>query len=433
MKEKNIKSINANVGLRKSITWVRGSAVTIGGVLGAGILALPAVVAEMAGPASLISWILMGLFSLPIVIVIGMMSSESPDSGGMASYAQQAFGKFWGQVSGILVLGAMFFGMPITALIGANYIGSILGLSSFQVYMIAGALILIAVLLNYMGVELSGKVQVMVVSVILIILVFTVVSSIPQVKISSFVPFAPNGYAEVGKAMNLLFFAFMGWEMVAHLSEEFYNPKKDIPRSLGVGFILINLVYLSIAFVTIGSNVYKTSNSASAMIYLISNTWGNGAGSVIAVLGLIICYCAVHTYIAGISRLVYAEAREGNFPKVFVTLHHKYQSPSVALISFVPLFILILLLSYIFSWELKVFISIPSTAFLMVYIISMMACIKVLPSRFGKVMAFISSVLCTVIFIFSGKIILYPLSIILITYCIKKKWRVNEVSNNINV
>lgn len=419
MKQKNM---NENIKLKKSITWVRGSAVTIGGVLGAGILALPAVVAEMAGPASILSWILMGIFSLPMVIVIGMMSSEYPDAGGMAAYAQKGFGKFFGQVSGILVLGAIIFGMPITALIGANYIGSVFMLSSIQVYIVAGLLIFLAVFLNYRGVELSGKVQVFVVSIILVILIFTVVSSIPQVTISAFIPFAPNGYVEMGKAMNLLFFAFLGWEMVAHLSEEFYNPRKDVPLSLGVGFIIINLVYISIAFVTIGSNVYKTNNSASAMIYLITNTWGSSAGNVIAFLGLIICYCAVHTYIAGISRLIYAEAREGNFPKIFGDLHPKYKSPSVALISFVPLIILILFLSYIFNWELKMFVSIPSTTFLMVYIISMMACVKLLTSRFGKCMALISSILCAIIFVFSGKIIMYPLSIIIVTYCIKKKW-----------
>lgn len=46
-------------------------------------------------------------------------------------------------------------------------------------------------------------------------------------------------------------------------------------------------------------------------------------------------------------------------------------------------------------------------------------------------MAFISSALCSVIFVFSGKIILYPLSIIVVTYCVKKKWRANAISSNI--
>ena len=43
------------IELRKSITWVKGSALTIGSVLGSGILVLPAIVAEMAGPASILS------------------------------------------------------------------------------------------------------------------------------------------------------------------------------------------------------------------------------------------------------------------------------------------------------------------------------------------------------------------------------------------
>ena len=64
---------------------------TIGAVLGSGILVLPAITADMAGPASLISWALMGILSLPMIIVIGLMSSRFPDSGGLATYVRQAF------------------------------------------------------------------------------------------------------------------------------------------------------------------------------------------------------------------------------------------------------------------------------------------------------------------------------------------------------
>ena len=57
--------------LKKSITWVQGTALTIGAVLGAGILVLPAIAAQLAGPASLVSWIAMGLLSIPMVVAIG--------------------------------------------------------------------------------------------------------------------------------------------------------------------------------------------------------------------------------------------------------------------------------------------------------------------------------------------------------------------------
>lgn len=324
------------VELRKSITWIKGSALTIGAVLGSGILVLPAIVAQMAGPASILSWFLMSLFSAPMVMAIGMMSSQFPNSGGMAAYARQALGPFWGRLTGCLILSAMPLGMPITALIGAQYLGSAFSWSSSLIHIAAALLLIVAVILNYMGVELSGRVQVIVISIILIILIFAVGTAIPQIRLSAFYPFASNGWIPVGQAMNLLFFAFMGWEMIGHLSEEFYNPHKDIPLSLCVGFLLINLLYFSVAFVTIGSNIYKTGNPATSMIDLIAYRWGTNAGMIVAFLGFIICYCTVHTYIAGFSRLVYAEAREGNFPDSFGKLHSRYQSPYVTLLSFIP-------------------------------------------------------------------------------------------------
>lgn len=408
------------VELRKSITWIKGSALTIGAVLGSGILVLPAIVAQIAGPASILSWFLMSLFSAPMVMAIGMMSSQFPNSGGMAAYARQAFGPFWGRLTGCLILSAMPLGMPITALIGAQYLGSAFSLSSSLIHIAAALLLIVAVILNYMGVELSGRVQVIVIS-ILIILIFAVGTAIPHIRLSAFYPFASNGWIPVGQAMNLLFFAFMGWEMIGHLSEEFYNPHKDIPLSLCVGFLLINLLYFSVAFVTIGSNIYKTGNPTTAMIDLIAYRWGTNAGMIVAFLGFIICYCTVHTYIAGFSRLVYAEAREGNFPDSFGKLHSRYQSPYVALISFIPLFIIIFFLSWKFSWELKALISIPSTTFLMVYIISMLAAAKVLFTKIGKISAYISAFLSSIVFLFAGWFVMYPLVIIAIGFYFKKR------------
>jgi amino acid efflux transporter len=409
------------IELRKSINWVKGSALTIGAVLGSGILALPAIAAEMAGPASILSWLLMGLFSIPTVIVIGMMSSKFPNAGGMADYVRRAFGTFWGRITGVLILSAMPFGMSITAIIGANYLGSAFSWSSSTIHIAASLLIIVAVILNCIGVELSGRVQLVVISIILIILIFTVGSSMPHVRISAFYPFVSNGWVPVGQAMNLLFFAFMGWEMIGHLAEEFYNPHKDIPLSLCVGFLLINILYFSIAFVTIGSSVYKTGNPTTAMIDLIAYTWGTNSGIIVAFLGFIICYCTVHTFIAGFSRLVYAEAREGNFPASFGKLHPRYKSPYVALLSFIPLFIIILLLSWRLSWELKALLSIPSTTFLMVYIISMMASAKVLSTKIGKISAFVSAFLFSIVLLFAGWSVMYPLMVIAIGFYLKKK------------
>lgn len=97
----------ANDGeLKKSLTWLQGTALTVGGVIGSGILVLPAISAVIAGPASLLSWIIMGFLSLPMVIAVGEMSSSYPNSGGIAAYAEQAFSPRAGQLITFLILTA---------------------------------------------------------------------------------------------------------------------------------------------------------------------------------------------------------------------------------------------------------------------------------------------------------------------------------------
>lgn len=402
------------VEFKKSITWVQGTALTIGAVLGSGILILPAITAGMAGPASLISWLLMGLFSLPMVIAIGSMSSRFPDSGGMASYVRQAFGHRASQITGFLMLSAMPFGMPVTALIGAHYLGSVFSWSSASVHAAAAGLLTTAIGLNFRGIELSGRTQVLVVSAILFILMFAVCSAIPQIEFSAFTPFAPYGWIPVGEAMTLLFFAFMGWEMIGHLAEEFSNPQRDIPLSLGIAVLLISILYFAVAFATVGTGIYQSANPVTAMVTLVAYRWGDMAGTLVAVLGFIVCYCPIHTFIAGFSRLVYSQAKDGHFPTSFARLHPRFQTPHKALLCFTPLYLIILLLSYYLSWDLKPLISIPCANFLAVYIIGMISASRILRTTLGKTSAWISAFLSALVILFSGWYVLIPATIILL-------------------
>jgi amino acid efflux transporter len=417
------------IELRKSITWVQGAALTIGAVLGSGILVLPAITAAMAGPASILSWLLMGLFSLPMVIAIGAMSSQFPDSGGMATYVRQAFGHTASQITGILMLSAMPFGMPVTALVGAHYLASIFSWSSAGIHLAATGLLLTAIGLNYRGIELSGRAQVFVVSSILFILTFAVLSAAPQIHAQAFMPFLPHGWVPVGKAMTLLFFAFMGWEMIGHLAEEFRNPHRDLPLSLGIAVILVNVLYLTVAFTTIGTEVYLAGNPVTVMVTLVAYRWGELAGTMVALLGFIVCYCPVHTFIAGFSRLVYAQARDGHFPERFAQLHPRFQTPHMTLLFFAPLYLLILLLSYLLSWDLKPLISIPSANFLVVYMLGMISAARILSSKVGKASAWISSLLSGLVFLFAGWFTFFPIIIILL-FAFQHYWKKTKQLHN---
>ena len=399
------------IELKKSITWLEGTAMTIGAVIGAGVLALPAVTAAAAGPASLLSWVLTGLVTLPMLAAIAGMSSRYPNSGGMAAYAQQAFGPGMGRLTGFLVLIAMPIGAPPTLLIGASYIGSIFGWSSGAVHLLTAAMCAATVAVNYRGVEVSGRTQVVVVTAILGIMLFVVFSALPQVRAAEFKPFFPAGLAPVGSQMSLIFFAYLGWEMIGHLAEEFRSPRRDIPVSLGIAFAIVNAVYLAVALVVVGTGVYKAGNPSVALVTLVNRRWGAGAASMIAVLGCFVCFCPIITYVAGFSRLAYALARDGYLPRRLGELHPQWRTPTNALLVITPVLLGITFVSWAFSLDLNPLLSIPSATFLLVYVIGMFSAAKVLPTRTGRAAGFLGGLLSLLVFFMSGWYVTLPLAV----------------------
>ena len=70
----------------------QGSAVSIGAVLGTGVIALPALGAQLAGPASLVAWLALVLLSAPLAWTFAALGARHPDGGGVSTYVRLAFG-----------------------------------------------------------------------------------------------------------------------------------------------------------------------------------------------------------------------------------------------------------------------------------------------------------------------------------------------------
>lgn len=303
--------------LKKSLSWLQGSAITIGSVIGAGILVLPALTAQIAGPGALLSWFFMGILSLPMISIIGIMSAKYPNAGGISTYAGKGINSYCGQLSSLFFVGAMPFGMPITSLIDTTYLGAFLGWSSGMNHLAAAILITLAILFNYRGIKFSGMTQLIFVLFILFILLFAIYTSLPHIHRTAFTPFFLHGFIPVLKSISLIFFAFTGWEIISNLAEEFKNPQRDIPLSLGISAIVINFLYIAIIIAIIGSEVYLKASPFTAMLTLFSFGSGNLAAGIIGILGCLACYCPVHTFFAGFSRVIYAQAREHHLPAIF--------------------------------------------------------------------------------------------------------------------
>ena len=168
-------------------------------------------------------------------------------------------------------------------------------------------------------------------------------------------------------------------EMVSFLAEEFQNPARDIPRSLALSAVIINFLYVAVSLVTVGTGVYLMGEPLTALLQLIAFRFGTGAVVLISFLGCLACYCPIHIYVAGFSRLIYAQAREGGLPRFFAVLHPRFQTPHRALLAFLPIALLVLLLSYSLSFDLQTLMNVPCANFLLIYVLGMTAAVRLLP------------------------------------------------------
>ncbi|WKB37042.1 amino acid permease [Terrilactibacillus sp. S3-3] len=230
---------------KATIRLPQAVALYIGAVLGSGILIVPGLAAQMAGPASLLDWGAMMLLVLPLSVCMAHLAQKYPNSGGVSYFVTKAFGARSGYFVGWFFLMSVPIGAPVAALTGAGYLTASLGLSERFRIAIACSVLLAALFLNFIGMSLAGKVQVAVVAGILAVIFLAIIGAVPNIKAVNFAPFMPHGPGKVAEASTLLFWCFIGWEAVSHLTEEFVHPEKDVMRATVISAVIIGVIYFS--------------------------------------------------------------------------------------------------------------------------------------------------------------------------------------------
>jgi hypothetical protein len=115
---------SAAKGEHGSLTVLQGTALYIGAVLGTGIIALPALAAQVAGPASLLAWLALVLLSALLAATFAALGARYPDAGGVSTYVGSAFGSRAAAIVGWCFYFAMPPGAPAAAMFGGAYVAA---------------------------------------------------------------------------------------------------------------------------------------------------------------------------------------------------------------------------------------------------------------------------------------------------------------------
>ena len=302
----------ATPGVGGHLDVPQGAALTIGAVLGTGVISLPALAVGAAGPASLLAWAALLLLSVPLATTFAALGARYPDGGGVSTYARQAFGARAATVVGWCFYFAIPIGAPTAAGFAAAYVADSLGGGRNTQLVATGGIIGLVTAMNWFGLRVSGRVQLVIAFVLGGLLLAATLVSLPHADMGNLTPFAPHGWLAVGSAAALLVWAFAGWEAVTSLSGEYRNPARDIGRATGIAIAVISVLYLGIAFATVA--VLGDHPGKAPLSDLLVLGFGEAARPVTTVVAVLLSVGAINAYFAGGARLGAALARDGSLP-----------------------------------------------------------------------------------------------------------------------
>src|SRR5213593_1747015 len=103
----------------------RGAALYIGALIGPGLLLVPALAVQAAGPVSILAWAALLVLSAPLAVTFAALAVRYPVAGGVSAYVREAFGDGAAAVTGAWFMTAVVFGGPAVALIGGYYVADL--------------------------------------------------------------------------------------------------------------------------------------------------------------------------------------------------------------------------------------------------------------------------------------------------------------------
>ena len=359
-----------------SLTVPQGTALTIGAVLGTGVIALPALGAQAAGPASLVAWVALVALSVPLASTFAALGARYPDSGGVSTYVRQAFGSRAAAIVGWCFYFAVPAGAPAAAIFGGSYVAAATGGGTDTTLVTAAGITAVVTAMNAGGVRVSGRLQLALSGLLVTLLVAATVTALPHARLDNLTPFAPHGWLAVGSAAAVLVWGFAGWEAVTSLAGDYRRPARDLPRATAIALVVVAVLYLAVAstsFLVLGP---ATGASEAPLAELLAIGVGGQVTWLTAGVAVLLTVGAMNAYFAGAAKLGAALGRDGALPAWFARGSRSGEVPrrSLAVVAGLALALVAALGIGATSSAL-----LATGSFVLVYILGTAAAVRLLP------------------------------------------------------
>ncbi|MDQ0372465.1 APA family basic amino acid/polyamine antiporter [Cellulomonas humilata] len=361
------ESLDPERALRRTLTtWdliVLGVAVAVG----AGIFSVGATAAaNYAGPAVIVSFVIASVVCGLAIMCYAEFASTLPVAGSAYTFSYASMGEFVAWIIGWDLILEMLLGSAVIAKFWGVYLSDAFGLFGIDIPTTLslggvdvewGPVVIVGIFtaLLALGTKLSTRVNSVFTIIKVAITIFVIVVGFFYVNTANFSPFVPpsqpapertsleqpvfaflfglepTAYGVIGvlSGAALVFFAFIGFDVVATTAEETKEPQRTVPRGILGGLAIVTVLYILVTIVVTGMVSYTElaeadTPSLTTAFVLVGADW---AGRVISVGILVGLTSVLMVLLLGLTRIVFAMSRDGLLPRGASRTSPKYGTP----------------------------------------------------------------------------------------------------------
>ncbi|MEV5552550.1 amino acid permease [Nonomuraea wenchangensis] len=352
--------------LRKRLTALDLTVFGIGVIIGTGIFVLTGQVAkDTAGPAVALSFVVAGVVCGLAALCYAEFASTIPVAGSAYTFAFATLGEFPAWVIGWDLLLELALAAAVVAVGWSGYFASMLESIGLPLpAAVAGdnavinlpAVIVVAILTAVLvaGIKLSSRVNLILVITKVAVVLVVIVAGLFFVKAANYTPFIPEavstarvegvkaplfqvlfgitpvafGVLGIISAAAIVFFAFIGFDVVATAAEETITPQRDVPRGIFGSLAICTVLYVAVSLVVVGMQNYTQLSTAAPLSDAFIAVGQDWLATIISLGALAGLTTVVLVLLLGQTRVLFAMSRDGLVPRGLARVHPRFGTPA---------------------------------------------------------------------------------------------------------
>jgi basic amino acid/polyamine antiporter, APA family len=350
--------------LRKDLSAWDLTVFGIGVIIGTGIFVLTGIAAATkAGPAVSLSFVLAGVACALAALCYAEFASTVPVAGSAYTFSYASLGELVAWTIGWDLVLEFTLGSAAVAVGWAQYFASVFPIPESisgegSVNLAAGAIVLLLTAVMIVGVKLSSRFNAVMVAIKLAVVLLFIGAGAVKIATSNWSPFIPPpaeaptaanavetgapliqvlfgieplayGWLGIGFGAAIVFFAFIGFDVVATTAEETRNPQRDMPIGILGSLAICTLLYVVVSLVLTGIVRYTELNSAAPMADALKAVGYDWIASLVSLGALAGLTTVILILMMGQSRVLFAMSRDRLLPGGLSAVHPRFGTPWV--------------------------------------------------------------------------------------------------------